>query len=132
MKAARLVLGLIGIILALTMFFFGIRGVFVVASLNGFVPGDLADATNYGVIIAPMFLIGAIIMVACNRRGILGGCIACTILFILCAAIGLEGMNKMDFTSGWMIVIAIYLFLSVVGIILNAVFRIAYIMGIRL
>ena len=124
MKTARLVLGLIGIILALIMFYVGIKDLFLEASLNGFGMTEFANATNYGAIIAPIFLIGAIVMIICNRRGIVGGCIVCTILFLVCGAIGLSGLDNMNFTVGWLIVIAVYLVLSVAGISVYAIVKI--------
>ena len=124
MKVARLVMGLIGIILALIMFYVGIKDLFLAATLNGFGAPEFAAAINYGAIIAPIFLIGAIVMIVCSRRGIMGGCIACTVLFLICGMIGLSGLNNMNFTLGWLIVIAVYLGLSVLGILLNAIVKI--------
>lgn len=124
MKVARLVMGLIGIILALIMFYVGIKDLFLAATLNGFGASEFAATINYGAIIAPIFLIGAIVMIVCSRRGIMGGCIACTVLFLICGMIGLSGLNNMNFTLGWVIVITIYLVISIAGIVLNSTFKI--------
>ena len=123
MKATRLVLGLLGIILAAIMFITGIIRVFEVSVYNGFVPSDLNEAANYGALVAPIFLIGAIMMIICCRRGILGGCITSTILFAICGIIGISGLNSMNFAMGWLIVIAVYLVIALAGLILNATLR---------
>lgn len=118
MRVARLVLGIITIILSVVVFIMGI--VLSVGNTYDRVYGEGVVATQGGgwqIVLAAFFLAGGIVMVACHKKGELGGCIACTVIFAIGALIGI--------IAGWgnvlsVIALIVLLIFSIVGIPLAA------------
>jgi len=113
MRVARLVIGIITIIVSVVVFILGL----VLAFGNTYVY-DAADmeATAGGgwqVVIALFLLAGGIVMVACHKKGAVGGCIACTVIFAIALLIGV--------LAGWgnilsVLYLIVVLIFSIVGI----------------
>lgn len=118
MKVARLVIGIITMIVSMVVFFLGIAlGINnSYASYNG-VPSEYTQGGGWQIVIALFLLAGGIVMTTCHNKGALGGCIACVVLFAIALIIGI--------VAGWgnilsvLYLIAVLIF-SIVGIPLAA------------
>lgn len=114
MKVARLVIGIITIIVSVVVFIIGL----VLAFGNAYayandVSGYDTGGGGWQIVIALFLLAGGIVMVACHKKGAVGGCIACTVIFAIALLIGI--------IAGWgnilsILYLIVVLIFSIVGI----------------
>ena len=109
MKIARLTVGIITIVVSVVMFIVGISYAMSEIIL------ETDPKAGMLAIAAPFMLAGGIVMTATNKKGVLGGCITCVILFMVSLIVCFSGSNV-----AWGLFATFLCVFSVAGIVLNA------------
>ena len=102
MKVARLVLGILTIIMGAVLLFSGGSSMIVLALIT---------------------VAAGIIMIVTHRKGVLGGCIACMILFLIAIIIVVPVLSKTGSGTFIMVLYIILAIFSLIGLIVDRVRR---------
>lgn len=114
MRVARLVIGIITMIVSVVVFILGL--VLGIGNSYNIANGESTTGTTGGgwqIVIALFLLAGGIVMVACHKKGAVGGCIACTVIFAVALLIGIIAGEGNILSILYLIIVLI---LSIVGI----------------
>ena len=113
MRVTRLVLGIITIIVSIAVFIFGA----LIGTANSYARANgvatTAEGGGWQMVLAFFFLAGGIVMIACHKKGEVGGCIACTVIYAVALIIGIAAGFGNILSILWLIVLLI---ISIIGI----------------